>query len=289
MMVAAGVAIICVCAFLVIAQYPRGKHLENHPLMTVAHRGGAGTAPENTLAAFRMGMEAGADALELDIHLSRDGYIMVMHDALLARTTKEVGAIADYTYEELKSFDAARLYQERERFGSQQIPTFEDVLQLIKSQTRPIQLQVEIKLNDKEERYEGIEEKLVAMLKAFDMIDRTTVISFDFPTLQTIQQLEPSLKLGALISNKLMVSIGNKGPTAVAKTLGDLKVDYAAVKYTYLSEKLYNALREEKLSIGAWTVNDAETMKKFLEMGVDFITSDYPSLLVQETAKLYKP
>ena len=289
MMVAAGVAIICVCAFLVIAQYPRGKHLENHPLMTVAHRGGAGTAPENTLAAFRMGMEAGADALELDIHLSRDGYIMVMHDALLARTTKEVGAIADYTYEELKSFDAARLYQERERFGSQQIPTFEDVLQLIKSQTRPIQLQVEIKLNDKEERYEGIEEKLVAMLKAFDMIDRTTVISFDFPTLQTIQQLEPSLKLGALISKKFMVSIGSKGPTAVAKTLRDLKVDYAAVKYTYLSEKLYNALREEKLSIGAWTVNDAETMKKFLEMGVDFITSDYPSLLVQETAKLYKP
>ncbi len=127
------------------------------------------------------------------------------------------------------------------------------------------------------------------MLKAFDMIDRTTVISFDFPTLQTIQQLEPSLKLGALISKKFMVSIGSKGPTAVAKTLGDLKVDYAAVKYTYLSEKLYNALREEKLSIGAWTVNDAETMKKFLEMGVDFITSDYPSLLVQETAKLYKP
>ncbi len=158
MMVAAGVAIICVCAFLVIAQYPRGKHLENHPLMTVAHRGGAGTAPENTLAAFRMGMEAGADAWELYIHLSRDGYLMVMHDALLARTTKEVGAIADYTYEELKSFDAARLYQERERFGSQQIPTFEDVLQLIKSQTRPIQLQVEIKLNDKEERYDGIEE-----------------------------------------------------------------------------------------------------------------------------------
>lgn len=285
MMVAAGAAIICACAILVMVVYPRSSRLAKQQFMTVAHRGGAGAAPENTLAAFRMGMEAGADALELDIHLSRDGVIMVMHDPLLARTTKKEGSIVDYSYEELKSLDAAMLHPESGRFGTQQIPTLEDVLQLIKSQERNVQLQVEIKLKADETRYEGIEEKLVAMLTSYGMRERTTVISFDFPTLQTIHELDPSLKRGALISKKFMASIGSKGPSAVAKALADLKVDYAAVNYTYLSEKLYKALREETLSIGAWTVNDAKTMQKLMGMGVDFITSDYPSLLVQEAAK----
>lgn len=284
-MVAAFAAIICAIALIVIIITLRMNMPDTHHVLTVAHRGGAAVAPENTLAAFKAGIDAGADALELDIHLSRDGAIMVMHDPLLERTTNGIGALTEYTRAELEQFNASSKYSGTGVYAAQQIPTLEDVLHLLKSETREVGLQVEIKLKADESRYAGIEEKLISMLKAYDLLDRTTVISFDFPTLMTINSLEPSLKRGALISKKYMTAVGSKGPSFVASHMEELAVDYVGVNFNYLSANLYKALRDKKLGVGVWTVNDANSMQKFRLMGVDFITSDNPSLLVQENGK----
>lgn len=255
---------------------------DTHPVLTVAHRGGAAVAPENTLSAFKAGIEAGADAIELDIHLSRDGVLMVMHDPLLDRTTNGTGLLADYSLSELKQFDAAFHFRERGQYSPQQIPTLEEVLQMLQAENRKVRLQIEIKLKADESRYAGIEEKLVDLLRSYEMLERATVISFDFPTLMTINSIEPSLRRGALISRKYMTAVGSKGPSYVASEMEKLAVDYVGVNFNYLSANLYKALRDKKLGVGVWTINDANSMQKFRLMGVDFITSDHPALLVQE-------
>lgn len=284
-MAAHAAIIVCICILVIFTVFIFGNaqdEIRETTLQKVAHRGGAALAPENTLAAFQRGIEANADVLEMDIHLSSDGVIMVMHDPLLKRTTGHAGEIADYTLLELKQFDAALFSVDRALYAFQPIPTLEDVLKLIQKEQRTVGLQIEIKLKANESRYEGIERHLIDLLRTYDMIDRTIVISFDFPTLQDIRMLEPAMKRGALISKKYMTSSTRQGNAFIASDIKGLHVEYVGINYNYLSAKLYQAFRAEKLGVGVWTVNDAATMKKMLAMGVDFITTDDPDLLAKE-------
>ncbi|MGI6437786.1 MAG: glycerophosphodiester phosphodiesterase [Sphaerochaeta sp.] len=257
------------CTTVAIKEVDMGK------TKAVAHRGGALLAPENTLEAFQAGIASGADQLELDIHLSKDDVIIVMHDPTLQRTASQSGAIRDYTAAELKQFNAASVHPGHPPL---EIPTLKEVLDLVKD--TDLELQIEIKVDKDGNGYEGIEERLIALLKEYELIDRSIVISFDFPTLARIQELQPSLRTGALVSRAYMSKIGSKGPKAVAEGIKALQVNYIGINHTYLSPALHQELRNQELGIGAWTVNDEEAMKKIAALGVDFITSDRPDLLV---------
>ena len=243
-------------------------------IMLVAHRGGAGLAPENTMAAFASGLEQGADAIEFDVHLSRDKVPVVIHDPLLARTTNGSGEVGDLPVEELKSLNAAARY-----FGPglpQRIPTLDEVLELVKERA---QAHVEIKLKSDGSRYPGMEEAVVAALTRHGMIESSLILSFDFPTLQTIKALHPRLRTCALISTRYLSQMGSRGPSAVAEELGKLGVDYVGMNERYMSPELYARLREQGLKVGVWTVNSEERMQHFAAMGVDFITTDRPDIL----------
>lgn len=257
------------CTTVAIKEVDMGK------TKAVAHRGGALLAPENTLEAFQAGIASGADQLELDIHLSKDDVIIVMHDPTLQRTANQSGAIRDYIAAELKQFNAASAHPGHSPL---EIPTLKEVLDLVKDTN--LELQIEIKMDKDGNRYEGIEERLIALLKEYELIDRSIVISFDFPTLARIRELQPSLRTGALVSRAYMSKIGSKGPKAVAEGIKALQVDYIGINHTYLSPALHQELRYQELGIGAWTVNDEEAMKKIATLGVDFITSDRPDLLI---------
>lgn len=251
------------------------KEADVSSIQVVAHRGGSLLAPENTLLAFEAGIKAKADQLELDIHLSKDDVMIIMHDPTLKRTTNQSGTIGDYTVDELKQFNAASSH---EGHPFTEIPTLKEVLDLVKD--TDLELQIEIKVDNDGNRYEGIEEQLVAMLNEYDLIDRSIIISFDFPSLTRIHELEPKLRRGALVSKDYMSKIGSKGPDAVAQGIKDLGVEFIGINHVYLSANLYAALRVQGLGVGAWTVNDESTMKKIAALGVDFITTDRPDLLV---------
>ena len=139
------------------------KLQDTSSISNVAHRGGAEIAPENSLAAFETALEYDIDMIELDLHLSKDGIIMVFHDPSLERLTGEEGFIYDYTAEELSNFDCASTYKNgKHDFGFQKIPTLNEVITLIEEQsTIPIKYQIEIKVQEDGSRYNGIEEKLV--------------------------------------------------------------------------------------------------------------------------------
>jgi glycerophosphoryl diester phosphodiesterase len=233
------------------------------------------------MAAFRAGIEAGADTLELDVHLSRDGRLVVIHDPILARTTNQSGSVSDYDLATLKSFDATARYFGA-MFPRQEIPTLEEVLQLVLSvPDRVLALQVEIKVRKDGSRYEGIEAELVRILRLNHYVEHTTVLSFDFPSLRTIAEIEPGLRTCALAGQQYLAAFGVAGPDAVADAIAALGVDCAGVSEKFLGKLLYNALRGKGLGVGAWTVDDPVRMRELAVLGVDFITSNRPDILVQ--------
>lgn len=279
--VAAFAAIVSLLSILLLGMITGCKSMEQtHRPLAVAHRGGAGLAPENTLAAFDAGLAFRPDMVELDIHLSKDGVLMVMHDPLLVRTTGLQGTIEGLESTQLALIDAAATHPERMQFGFQKIPTLEEVFDLVEGTVDyPVGYQIEIKVRQDGTRYQGIEQQLVELLTTRDLIGRSIVISFDFPSLKTVGTLEPQLKRGALISKEYMTQIGTGGPKAVVADIGTLGVDYVGINYNYLTPTLYAHLRDASLGVGVWTVNEESAIRRFSEMGVDFITSDRPDLL----------
>lgn len=242
--------------------------------LVVAHRGGAGLAPENTLAAFTEGLTHQPDALELDVHMSRDGHLVVIHDPTLMRTANVSGAVEEYDLAELRTMNAAARHFGKS-FGRQPIPTLDEVLQLASGHAG---VQVEIKLRADGTRYPGMESAVVEALRSAGMTDQAVVISFDFPTLQSVQELEPTLHTGALIGTRYMESEGTAGPAAIAARIHALGVSHAGVDRRWLTPELLASFHELGLLVGVWTVNDAREMRRFVDMGVDFVTSDRPDI-----------
>lgn len=245
--------------------------------LAIAHRGGAGIAPENTLTAFLSALTYGPMALELDIHMSSDGTLMVIHDALLHRTTGLSGAVSDFDSSFLQTVDASIHFPD---IAFEPIPTLLAVLDQVEALAHyPIQYHLDIKVAADGSRYPGIEERLVHILHEYNLIDRSTVISFDFATLQTIGELEPRLARGALLGTAYMTRAIPRGARWIADEMYRLGVDYVGVHHTFLTNNLYARLRARDLGVGTWTVNSARNIRKFAGMGVDFITSDHPELL----------
>ena len=253
----------------------------------VAHRGGAALGPENTLAAFERGLMHNPDMVEFDIHLSKDGVLMVNHDPLLARTTGQPGAISDYDAATLATFDAAATYEKGHAFGFQKIPTLAEVVDLVEQKAvRPVYYQIEIKMKEDGSRYADIEKNLVHFLQDRELTERSIVISFDFPTLATVGKLEPNITLGALVSKTYMRGVGTGDPKVIASDIASLGVDYVGIHYRYLSPVLLDEFRKKGLGVGVWTVDDTGTMKKLARMGIDFITTNKPDLLRETLTQL---
>ena len=153
----------------------------------VGHRGGAGLAAENTMAAFRAGIDAGMDAIELDVHLSKDGALVVMHDADVSRTTDGTGAIGSLTLAEIKKLNAAARSTTTKE--PQAVPTWTRrwAWPPLPRWTSFIEIKV-----PPTGRYPGIEAKVAQAVKAAGMTGHVLVISFDLPTLQAIKAVDAS-------------------------------------------------------------------------------------------------
>ncbi len=247
--------------------------------LRVAHRGGAALAPENTLSAFQAGIAQGADALELDLQLSGDGRLVVIHDSSVDRTTDGSGLVADLSLAQLKALDAGARFKGRAQ-GREEIPALEEVLALLKSPgNERVGLQIEIKPRVDGSRYEGIEEALVLALRARSLVDRAAVISFDLTSLQAVKRLEPGLRACALVGKDYFKAAAALSADQIARSLAALGVDGVGVREQNLDRGLYEALRRAGLGVGAWTVDDPARMRQLASLGVDFITTNRPDLL----------
>ena len=230
----------------------------------VAHRGACGYAPENTMAAFDLAVELGADYLELDLRVTRDGHLVVIHDETVSRTTDGVGRVDELTLRELRALDAGGWFDPR--FAGQRIPTFEEVLDRYHGR---IGLLVEMKGGadhpDLVERVAAALERRGAHLKPQGLIlqsfDRRLVV-------ESLKRL-PGVPRGLLLDS----AVPEPELAALARwtRFANLRVD--AVDAAFV-----DAAHRSGLAVWTWTVRDTSAMRRALDAGVDGIITDYPDL-----------
>ena len=235
-----------------------------------AHRGGAALWPENSLTAFRGALGLGVDLVECDVHQARDGEVLVLHDPTLERTTTGRGLVAGLASAELGAVTVRGTNGER-------VPRLAEVLALLRP--TPVGLLLEIKNGLDEARYPGIEERVLSLLHAAALADRTTVMAFDWAILERLRALAAPVRLTGLLSQQGAERWGGVGPAAVrVRALG---AEDLGIERTLLTPQAVEAARRAGLTIGVWTVNDPEEIRRALAAGVDYVTTDRPDLALR--------
>lgn len=253
--------------------------------LIIGHRGASAYEPENTIPAFELAEDLNADYVELDVHLTKDGELIVMHDDDVKRTTEAAGKIKDFTLAELKQLTAdekkgKKIAASGRNEEAYEIPTLREVVEQLKGDLRFV-----IELKDTEQ-YPGIEEELVRLMKEQELIGidaegypEAVILSFDKKALKKVHKIEPEIPLIQLVSF-------DEGEEA-ALTKKELKdiLSYASginVSYEALTPPFVNTMHDKGLAVYAYTVNDAEAALRLKAMGVNGIATDEPDLLDED-------
>jgi glycerophosphoryl diester phosphodiesterase len=260
---------------------PKRAFLTHEGPLFFAHRGGSALAPENTLVAFEKGLAYGADALELDVHPTRDGEIVVFHDGALDRTTDGSGRVSGFTLDDLRQFDAGYRYTPDAgatwpyRGQGITVPTLAEVFERF-STTR---VNIEIK-----EVIPGTEEQLWRVIQTAGAEDRTVVASFPLAPLQRFR----ALSQGRVATSGSMPEIRAFVLAAYARATRLLRPAYDALQVpeTYrgipvVTPTTVRAAHQLGLAVHVWTVDDRASMERLLGYGVDGLMSDRPDILAQ--------
>lgn len=226
-----------------------------------AHRGFSGKYPENTMLAFRKAVEIGADGIELDVQLTKDGEIVIIHDETIDRTTDGKGSVSDYTYEELSKFDASYIY--RGEMGFNKIPTLREYFEMIKDTN--LMTNIELKTGVKE--YLGIEEKVWELIKEYKQEDKVIISSFNHFSVLRMREIAPQLKYG-LLSETWIINAG--------KYTHDLGIPcYHPVRHNLIPEVI-DEIKKYGVEINTYTVNNEDEIRYMIEKGIDIIIGNFP-------------
>lgn len=236
-----------------------------------AHRGYSGKYPENTMLAFRKAVEAGADGIELDVQLTRDGVPVIIHDELVDRTTDGKGRVKEMTLAELRALDASYIYAGQ--YGKNPIPTFREYCEFVKD--LPITTNIEMKTGVFE--YPGIEEKVWAMIQEFHLEDKVIISSFNHFTILRMRKIAPELKYGFL-SETWIIDAG--------KYCHDQGVPCYHPLFRNLTEEVVRELKQYGLEINTYTVNTEEDVRDLVNKGVDILIGNFPEMTRDVLASL---
>ena len=266
--------------------------------LIVAHRGARSVAPENTLMAARRAYELGADQWELDIQESRDGEIIVLHDSGLLRTSnvflqypfRPFWEVKNFTLQEIQELDAGSWYVDQDPFKSirdgsltsdeltqiagERIPTLREALELTKADQWSVNIEIKDLTGTSGDK--DIVLKTVALIEELNMVDQVLISSFKHDYLVQVKALNPAIKTAALISKM-------EDPVSLLEELG---ADAINPNYTKISDLgIIKTIRDAGYDVYVWTINDEETMVKFINAGVSGIITDYPQRMTEVLKK----
>jgi glycerophosphoryl diester phosphodiesterase len=246
--------------------------------LVCGHRGACGLAPENTIAAFRKALELGADWVELDVQLTKDGHLVVVHDDTLERTTDKGGKRrpTEYTLQELKTFDAGTWFNKN--FAGEKIPTLDEVLAEFGGK---MHINIEIKSQPHFEQDNGIEVKVVEAVKRHDLIDGVLISSFDPSRLIVTHQIEPKLAIGTLFHPKSLAKLPTSDPFKLAE------LTHATALHPHfqmVTPEMVERAHKLGLQVNVWTVNEPGDIRRQTALGVDMIMSDFPDSIRKMTS-----
>lgn len=233
-------------------------------MKVIAHRGYSGRYPENTMLAFKKAVEAGCDEIELDVHLTKDDVLVVFHDEKIDRTTDGTGLIKDYTYEELKKFNAAKLFPQVTEF--EHIPTFDEYCAWVA--TTDVTTNIEIKTNNY--YYEDIEKKIVDILHKYGLEERVMFSSFNHLSLLKIKELLPNVECGALLNTK---GLGNAG--YYCNSYG---FECYHPGFDGITDEIVAGCKKYGIKMNVWTINGMAELEQLYAWGCDGVITNFPSI-----------
>lgn len=228
-----------------------------------AHRGFSGKFPENTILAFQKAIEAGADGIELDVQMTKDKELVIIHDETINRTCNGKGYVSDYTLKELQEFDASFTF--RGQYGSQRIPTLREYLELVSRTQTVTNIELKTGINP----YPGIEEKTVRLINEYKLNDRIIFSSFNHYSVKRCLELCPEIPCGFLEESRII------GFCEYAKKHGMTFVhpEYHMITESFIKEALSNGVR-----INAWTVNTEEDMNRLIKNDINAVITNHPDI-----------
>ena len=233
-------------------------------MIIFAHRGSSGTYPENTMIAFEKAVEEGCDGIELDVQLTKDGQVVVIHDESVKRTTGAEGFVRDYTLEELKKLDAGKIKDGA--YGFQAIPSFDEYCEF--ASTKNIITNIEIKTGVY--YYEGIEEKTVEVLKRHHLEDKVLFSSFNHLSIAALTKIAPEIPCGALVGNN---GIGNAGYYC-----SKYQFKYYHPDFKTLTAEAVENCKKHGVGLNVWTVNSTEEFNQLYDWKCEGAITNYPGL-----------
>ncbi len=244
---------------------PRPTLWNSERPLILAHRGASAYAPENTLAAFRLAAEMGADGVELDVRLSADGVPVVIHDATVGRTTDGYGTVSQLTLTELQALDAGSWFSPD--FAGQRLPTLQEVLEVLGDR-----LLFNVELKGSSWRDRGLEAAVLAVIEAQGMLDRVLISSFDPFALRRMKRLAPRLPVALLYAPDLPLYLRRAWLAPL------LPHEVRNPEHTMVTPKAMAWFRRHRYRVVTWTVDEPEEMRRLARLGVDGIITNRPDV-----------
>ena len=255
--------------------YSTPAEMNSYEYTITGHRGAGALAPENTLSAIKEGLKYGVDRIEVDVHQSKDGKVIIMHDVTLDRTTNGSGAIKDYTYDELLKLDAGSWFSDK--FKGEKIPLLEEAIELIDGNAVFV-----IELKEGDEIYPGIVENVVNLIRKHDATDWCVVHSFRTKILEQIHEMEPAIELHKLFIGKLSL-------VPIFVSAGFVPEYYSFDKHPYITEyslnyqfanrSIINAIHKRGKKVNVWTIDDKAKYLKLRDLGIDGFITNSPDVI----------
>lgn len=233
-----------------------------HETKVMAHRGASTEAPENTMAAFQKAIDDMADYIELDVQLTNNGEVIVMHDSNAYRTTGVDANIVNMTYKEVKTLDAGSWFSDE--YVGENVPSLKEVLELTQGK---IKLNIELKPAD---NGTALAKNTVRIIEKYNMVNDCVITSFSESALKAVKTYNQEIKVGYILS-------------AAYGDFYDMKnVDFFSVNAAFLSKRTIDAIHNSGKQVYAWTVNNKDSIKNLTNKGVDGVITDNP-VLARET------
>lgn len=256
----------------------------NSPLI-IGHRGASAVAPENTLAAFARTLDAGADGVELDVRLARDGVPVVIHDATLKRTGLRDGAVGRMTSSELAAIDAGTWFNREhpalsnDDYAREGVPTLERVFQLVigRDSSKPLFIYVELKTDNK--ACDELVRSVVNLVNRYKFKARVVIVSLDLSALTKTKLVDSTIRTGALFAPRqgARLSLQAEDIITAAAACG---ADEILLHRLIARPKLVQAAISRDLPVAVWTVDDPVWIQRADKLGVSSLITNDPALLV---------
>lgn len=249
--------------------------------LILGHRGSSETAPENTLAAFSQALRDGADGIEFDVRLARDGVPVVIHDATLRRTGGIDQQVSELTAAELQKIDVGSWFAERRQtartFAGEKLPSLAQVFELFAANSGV--LYIEMKCDADEGP--ALAAEVVRLAREFQMTDRVVVESFDLSAILEVKQVAAEIRTAALFEPKLSRPISTVRRLRTVAAALDVGADEIALHHTLAGPRVIEQARRQGLAIVVWTVDDPVWISRARSLGVKALIANDPAMMVR--------